>query len=293
MQTVELIYGVLLVVALVLNGIVLTGGTPIRPLFAALREPRLILGIATLDLVVVPLVAIGGAELLQVDAVTRAALVIVAAASCGPIGIALARLARGDVPLGVTLVVGLGALNVITVPILTGMLLPSSITIPLGGLVWNLIGLALVPLALGRLYAVVVARRGTSAAAIGRTLESIRRAADLALLAAVGTAATIDLSVTLRILAGPVLLIAVAVMAVVALGARAITADRSRIRTIAVTVNARAVGLALTITALQLSSVPDLRATVLAYGGLTQVVPLLVVLLVRRFPRRLSPQPTD
>lgn len=292
MEFAEQVYGVLLVIALVLNGIVLTGATPLRPLFATLREPRLILGVMTLDLVIVPLVAIGGAELLQVDAVTRAALVIVAAVSCGPIGIALARLARGDVALGITLVVGLGALNVITVPILTGLLLPSSITIPLAGLLGNLVGLALLPLALGRVYAAVVARRGTSAATIERTLGSIRRLADLALVAAVATAATLDLSATLRILAGPVLVIAAAVMATVTLGARLITADRSRIRTIAVTVNARAIGLALTITALQLSSVPDLRATVLAYGGLTQVVPLLVVLLARWMPRRVSPQPT-
>lgn len=292
MQTVELIYGALLVVALVLNGIALTGATPLRPLFAPLREPRLVIGILVLDLIVVPLTVIGGAELLDVSVVTRAALVIVAAASCGPIGIALTRLARGDVPLGVTLVAGLGALNLVTVPIVTGLLLPSSVTIPLSGLLTNLVGLVIVPLLLGRLYAVLAVRRGTRPETQRHTLASVRRVADVALLGAVATALTIDLPQTLRILAGPVLVVATVVMLVVALGARLITADAARIRTITVTVNARAVGLALTIAALQLSAVPDLRATILTFGGLTQVVPLVAVLLLRRFPRRLSPQPT-
>lgn len=281
MDIAELAYGVLLVVALVLNGIVLTGATPLRPLFAPLREPRLLIGIIVLDLVAVPLVAIGGTELLDLDATTRAALVIVAAASCGPIGIALTRLARGDVPLGVTLVVGLGALNLVSVPILTGLLLPESMTIPLSGLLSNLVGLVLVPLALGRAYATVAERRGLSVATQRRSLDVMRRVADLALLGAVATAATIDLSETLDVLAGPVLAIAVVVMLVVLAGARLITADRARIRTIAVTINARAIGLALTIAALQLADVPGLRATILAYGGLTQIVPLAVVLLLR------------
>lgn len=281
MDTAELVYGVLLVVGLVLNGIVLTGATPLRPLFAPLREPRLLIGIMLLDLVVVPLVAIGSAHLLDLDAVTRAALVIVAAASSGPIGIALTRLARGDVPLGVTLVTGLGALNLVTVPLLIGILLPESITIPLTGLLSNLVGLVIVPLMLGRVYAALAQRRGVSEATQRRSLGVVRRIADLALLGAVATAGTIDMSMTLQVLTGPVLGIAVGIMLVVAIGARVITADRARIRTIAVTINARAVGLALTIAALQLSAVPGLRATILAYGGLTQVVPLAIVLLLR------------
>lgn len=282
MDTVELVYGALLAVALVLNGVVLTGATPLGPLFAPLREPRLLIGIIVLDLVVVPVVVIGSAELLTVDAVTRAALVIVAAASCGPIGIALTRLARGDVPLGVTLVVGLGALNIASVPVLTGLLLPESITIPLTGLLTNLVGLVLMPLALGRVAAAVVARRGWAAASWDRTLARLRRLADLSLLGAVATAVTIDLDQTLTLLGGPVLVVAVVTMLIVAFGARLVTRDPARVRTIAVAINARAVGLALTIAALQLSDVQGLRATILAFGGLTQVVPLAVVLLLRR-----------
>ena len=281
METVEVVYGVLLTLALVLNGVVLTGATPLRPLFAPLREPRLLIGIILLDLVVVPLVIIGTSELLDVDTVTRAALTIVAAASCGPIGIALARLARGDLPLGVTLVVGLGALNIASVPIITGLHLPASITIPLSGLLTNLVGLVILPLALGRLAAAVVARRGMSTEAWGRALGLLRRLSDLLLLGAVATAVTIDHDDTLAILGGPVLVIALMMMLTVTVGARLVTADPARIRTIAVTINARAVGLALTIAALQLADVPGLRATILTYGGLTQVVPLLVVLLLR------------
>jgi predicted Na+-dependent transporter len=76
-------------------------------------------------------------------------------------------------------------------------------------------------------------------------------------------------------------------MLAVTLGARAVSSDPARIRTVAITINARAVGLALALATLHLDAVEGLRATILAYGGLTQVVPLLFVLIARRMPARL------
>jgi bile acid:Na+ symporter, BASS family len=281
----ETAYAALLIIALVLNGIALAGSTPLRVFFAPLRERRLVAGVVALDLVVVPLVAVGLAVLLRLDPVTRAALVIVAAASCGPIGIALSRVARGDMPLAVTTVVGLGALNIATVPLITRVLLPDSI--PLGPLTiaTSLLGLVIAPLLTGRLVDHLTTRLAVAHARREHWLAVIGRAADVSLAGAVGVAVFLEPQAAIEVLRGPVSLIALVVMTTVTLAARLITPDPARRRSIAITVNARAVGLALTLTALHLGDVPGLRTTVLAYGGLTQVVPLLVVLLARWWPR--------
>jgi bile acid:Na+ symporter, BASS family len=286
MAIIESLYAVLLVVALVLNGVALAGATPLGRFFEPLREGRLILGIVVLDVVVVPVVAVGLATLLDLDVVTRAALVIVAAASAGPIGIALSRIGRGDVPLAVTTVLGLGALNLFTVPLVTGLLLPDSVPLPPVTIATSLIGLVIVPLLAGRVFAAVVGRARVDAQRSGRWLAVIGRIADLCLFAAISVAVFLDPRETVEVLAGPVSLIAVAVMLIVTVGARLLTDDPDRVRTIAITINARAVGLALTLTALYLGDVPGLRSTVLAYGGLTQLIPILLVLILNRRSRR-------
>ena len=282
MAGIETLYAVLLLTALALNGIAIAGVTRLRELAAPAREVGLVARIMTLDLLVVPLVAVGAAIALDVDPVTRAGLVLVSAASSGPIGIALSRIARGDVPLSVTIVVGLGALNLITVPVVTTLLLPSGVTIPLTTLLTSLIGLAVVPLLLGRLVALLKERSRVSAPAYLRAIGLLRRAADLTLAGAVVTAFLLEPREVFAVLRGPVLGIAFFVMLVVMLCARAVTDDPARIRTVAITINARAVGLALALATLHLGDVEGLRATILAYGGLTQIVPILVVLIGRR-----------
>jgi len=276
---------VLLVIALILNGIALAGATPLREFFVPLRDVRLVTGVLLLDLILVPLVTIGFALLLGLDPVTRAALVIVAAASCGPIGIALSRVARGDTALAVTTVIGLGALNIVTVPLLTGLLLPDSIPLGPSIIATTLLGLVIAPLLAGRVLDHLATRISLDVARRERWLSIISRGADLSLAGAVGVAIAFEPRAAIEVLLGPVALIAIAVMATVALAARCITPDPARRRTITITVNARAVGLALTLTALHLGDIPGLRTTVLAYGGLTQLVPLLVVLVARSLPR--------
>ena len=283
MSGVETLYTVLLVVALMLNGVAVAGATPLRRLLAPLRDVRTVALIVALDLVLVPLVVVGTATLLDVDAVTRAGLVIVAAASCGPVGMALTRIVRGDVPMSVTLVLGLGALNVLTVPLITAFLLPEGLTIPLPSLMTSLVGLAVVPLVLGRSVARLLARSGASAERTRGVLSLAGRVADVSLAGAVGTALLLEPREIVDVLAGPVLLVATLAMVAVVLAARAITGDRAVRRTIAVTINARAVGLALAVATLHLADVEGLRAVVLAYGGLTQAVPTLVALGARRF----------
>ena len=275
-------YVVLLVLSLQLNGIAIAGRTPIRTLLAPLRDRPLVVRLILLDIAVVPLLVLGTATLLDVGTVGYAGLVIIAASSCGPIGIALSRIARGDVALSVTLVLGLGALNILTVPLVTGLLLPQSITIPLGSLLSTLVGLAVIPLILGRVVAAVSAWRQVAPQRLDRRLTIAGRASDLLLAGAVVTAFLLDASAIVEILAGPVMVVALVTMAGIALSARLASPDPARRRTIALSVNARAVGLALTLATIHLGDVEGLRATILAYGGLTQLVPILVALGVRR-----------
>ena len=293
MIDVETVYGVLLISALLLNGVAITASTPLRSLLAPLREGGLITRIMLLDVVLVPIVAVLAANALGVDPVTRAAIVIVAAASTGPIGMALTRIARGDVPLSVTLVVLLGALNLITVPLVTELFLPSGITIPLSSLLSSLLGLAVAPLVLGRLLAVVLERSRSGERTV-RTMRRIaQRGSDVLLLGAVSVALFIEPRAVFDAFLGPVTIVAVVVVLVVAVGARVVTSDAARVRTLAVVLNARAVGLALTLATIHLGTVEGLRATILAYGGLTQIVPLAVVLLLRRRSRGPLSDPTS
>ena len=273
----------LLVLALMLNGVAIAGKTELHRLFARLRDARTMTLIVVLDLVAVPLVVVGSATLLDVDPVTRAGLVVVAAASCGPIGMALTRIARGDVPLSVTIVLGLGALNLLTVPLVTGLLLPEGLTIPLPSLLTSLVGLAIAPLVLGRVVARLLARADRGPQQTAAVLARAGRVADVSLAGAIGMALLLEPRAVLGALVGPVLPIALVTMTAVVVAARAITQDAAARRTIAMTVNARAVGLALAVATLHLGDVEGLRAVVLAYGGLTQAAPVLVALAVRRF----------
>lgn len=278
----ETLYGVLLVGALVLNGIAIAGNTPLSALFEPVREGRLLGRIVALDLLIVPAVVVGTATLLGVGPVGLAGLVIVSAASSGPIGMALTRIAGGDVPLSVTLVVGLGMLNLVTVPLVTWLLLPAGITIPITSLMTSLAGLAVAPLLIGRLFARVTQAARLSGPTVLRILAGVRRTGDALLLGAIATALLLEPSEVLEALTGPVLIVAVVAMLAISLTARLVTSDPRRVRTVAITVNARAIGLALTLATLHLGDVAGLRAVILAYGGLTQMVPVLTVLLLAR-----------
>jgi BASS family bile acid:Na+ symporter len=285
MAVVETIYTVLLVAALVLNGVALTGATRLREFFAPFKEWRIIASAVCLDTLIVPAIVIGLALLLRIDDVTLAGLVIVVAASAGPIGVALARIARGDVALSVALVTGIGLLNLLTVPVISGLFLPQSVPLPVGPVLSSLVGLLVVPLLIGRLFSGIVDRTSISSDQRLRALTIIGHAATICLSGAVTVALFLEPVLALEALAGPVTLIAVITMVAITLIARVISQDPARRRTIAVVINARAVGLALTLTALHLGDVPGLRATVLAYGGLTQIVPILVVLGARQLER--------
>jgi hypothetical protein len=109
------------------------------------------------------------------------------------------------------------------------------------------------------------------------------------LLLAVGTAMTLDLREIGSLLVGPITLITLGAMALVLVGALVTVRDRARRRALAVTLNARGAGVALAVATLHLPDVPGVRPAVLAFSGLTQALPALVLLLGDQFARRSAP----
>ncbi len=283
---IETVYTVALLVTVLMNGVAVAGAQPLRRLFAPLTERRLVVGALLVDVVLIPGTVVTGALLIGADDATRTALIIVAASSTGPIGIALARLVRGDVALAVSLVTALGVLNVITVPLVTGLLLPDSFQLPLGQLLATLLLLVVLPLATGRLWARVTTRPGSSPSLHRRGLALAARLSDVALLVAIGAALLFDPAALLEVWTGPIMFIAVATMLVVFLAARILSSDGARQRTLIVVMNARAVALGLTLVALYLPDLPEVRTVVLGFGGIMQLVPIGVAVSVRLGQRR-------
>lgn len=280
------VYTVALLVTVLMNGVAVAGAQPLRRLFAPLRERRLVIGALLVDIVLIPATVVAGAFLLGVDDMTRAALIILAASSTGPIGIALARAARGDVALAVSLVTALGILNVVTVPLITSLLLPESIRLPVGALLSTLVLLVVLPLVMGRLWDRVSKRPGASPTTHGRGLVVAARLSDGALIVALGAAVMLDPAALLDVWSGQLMYIAGVTMLLVSLAARLLSADAARRRTLMVVMNARAVALGLTLVALYLPDMPEIRTVVLGFGGIMQLVPIGVAVSVRLGRRR-------
>jgi bile acid:Na+ symporter, BASS family len=286
----EQVYTVLLIAALLTNGIAVAGATPMRELFAPLRRPRVVLAAFLIDIVLVPAALLIPAYLIGLDSGVRAGLVLVAASSAGPIGIALTRMVRGDMPLAVTIVTTFGALNLITVPLIAELLLPTGIRLPLLPVTVSLFGLVIAPLLVGRAWGALAIRRGLEQQAVERTLARVGTASSVLLLLAVSTAITLDVREMGSLLVGPITLITLCVMALVLVGVLLTDRDHARRRTLAVVLNARGAGIALAVATLHLPGVPGVRPAVLAFSGLTQVLPTLILLAGDQFTRRSGPR---
>ena len=89
------------------------------------------------------------ARLLSVPEGFTAGLVLVGAASAGVIGLAVVRLADGDIPLAMGLVIVLEAGNLITIPVWSTILLPEQVRPPVGDVVGTLVIGILVPFLVG------------------------------------------------------------------------------------------------------------------------------------------------
>jgi len=116
---------------------------------AAMADRRRFVSIVVLDAVAIPLVVYALVRVLAVPEGYAAGLILVGAASAGAIGLAVVRLADGDVPLAIGLIVVLELGNLVTIPIWSTLLLSGQVRPPLGDVVATLVLGVLLPLLVG------------------------------------------------------------------------------------------------------------------------------------------------
>ncbi len=276
MRVTEQLYTITLVSALLLNGIAIAGSAPLRELLAPLRDLRLVLAAYLVDVVVLPVSVIGTAVLLGLDDGTRVGLIIIMAASTGPIGMALVRILRAEIPVAVSIIALFSASNLVTVPFIMWLLVPEALHVPTDAVVQTLLLLVVLPLLTGWTIRVVSLRRGVAPIRLARTIARTGTASSIALALALSIAAIIDVAGLVAFLSSPAALTIPAGMLATYLAIRPIGSDARRRVALWIALNARAAGLSLTIVALHLPDAPGVRAAVIGYAGATQVLPFLV-----------------
>jgi predicted Na+-dependent transporter len=282
MERAQLLYSAALIIALLLNGTAVAAAAPLAELLAPLRDRRLLVTAFLVDVLVLPLCVIGTAVLLGLDDGARTGLIIIMAASTGPIGMALVRILKADVPVAVSIVGLFGASNLVTVPTLMWLLIPEALHVPTRDVVTTLLLLVTAPLLLGWSLRTVALRRGMPHVRLARIVRRVGSAATVALAIALTFAALIDVRGIIEFLTSPSALTVPAAMLATYLAVRPITAEPRRRVALWIALNARAAGLSLTIAALHLSQVPQVRATILGYAGATQVFPFIIARILQR-----------
>lgn len=120
-----------------------------RAIASVMADRRRFVRIALLDAVIIPLIVVTLVRVLAVPDGHAAGLVIVGAASGGAIGLAVVRLAQGDMPLAIGLVVVLELCNLVTIPIWSTIMLSEAVRPSVLAVVGALLLYVLVPLAIG------------------------------------------------------------------------------------------------------------------------------------------------
>jgi bile acid:Na+ symporter, BASS family len=282
MERAELLYGASLIVALLLNGVAVAGAAPLADLLSPLRERRLLVTAFLVDVLVLPASVIGTALLLGLDDSTRTGLIIVMAASTGPIGMALVRILRAEVRVAVSIIALFGASNLVTVPALLWLLVPDAVHVPVGDVVVTLLALVTAPLLLGWSLRTEALRRGMTAERIQHLASRVGSASTLALAIAVAFAASMDLRGVLTFITSAAVLTVPVALIASHLAISRIAGDPRRRVALWISLNARAGGLSLSIAALHLPDVPGVRATILGYLGATQLLPFLIARATQR-----------
>lgn len=278
------VYTLLLAASLWLNGLVIVAAQPLPVLFRPLRSPRLLGGSLAIDVVLVPATMLALAWLWSgITDEMRVGLVVIAAASAGPIGSVLTRIVRGDQPLAVSLITVFGGLNLVTVPVLSALLLRATVPVPLGPVITSMALLVIAPLVCGYVWARVSARRQASGDRKARQLRFFSAASSLSLAVAIMIAVTFDYVRVVELLLGPIGLLSVITMTVITVATYLVGHTWQERVTLMVVLNARGAGLALIVGALHFGDVDDVQATVLAFSLVTQAVPALLVLIAKRW----------
>lgn len=278
------LYTFLLVVSLWANGIVTVTRQGLGELFIPLRNARLVTGSLLIDVLLVPAVMMSLILILPgMTEGNRIGLVLIAAASTGPIGSVLTRMMRGDVPLATSLIAAFGGLNLLTVPLIGAVLLGRTVPFPLGPVVSSMLLLVFLPLCVGYVWRRITFSRKVDAAGVAAQMRVLATISTTFLGAAILLALVTDFAQVIEMLSSSVGVLSVITMVVISLAAALVGDTPARRATLAIVLNARAGGLALTVAALHFSDNPDVRASVVAFSAVTQLVPTVVVLLRGRF----------
>jgi bile acid:Na+ symporter, BASS family len=159
---------------------------------AATGNRRRFTRLIVLDAVAMPLVIYALARALAVPEGYTAGLVLVGAASAGAIGLAIVRLAAGDMPLAIGLVVVLEAGNLITIPLWSTILLPDGVRPPLGDVAGTLVLGVLVPLLAGNALRALRPERAKTWAAMLATVSRWGLAITVAIIVALDVSVLVD-----------------------------------------------------------------------------------------------------
>lgn len=241
-----------------------------RATFALTPATRRAVGrIVAFELVLVPPAAFAICVLLDVPTPFATGIILLGAASAGPLGITATRIARADAAMAVVLVAVLALADVVAVPLWAGVLLGRVVPVPVMDIVVMVVAWMALPLGLGLLVRArtpKVADRLLSPTAVVSTIGVpaiivIALVNNWALLGSPGAASIIPAAVLLLLLAG-------IGGAVVAGGARDVRVAG------ALTSAQRANTVALGIAIASFPDMPEAQLTVVVFGVLCTILVL-------------------
>jgi BASS family bile acid:Na+ symporter len=147
-------------------------GLSLRPgeLAAASADRNRFLRVMAISAVAVPLFVGVLTSVMSVPPGYRTGLVLVGAASAGPISLAVVRIVRADLALAVALVVVLESANLVTIPVWSSILLADTVRPPVGDIVGTIVLGVIVPLIFGL---ALRRRRPSSAAGWAHALDRV------------------------------------------------------------------------------------------------------------------------
>lgn len=265
--------------ALLVVSLMLAAGLELRVAdLLALRERPRVLALALLvNLIAVPGITWALSAALGLPAAVMLGLLLCAAAPGGPAAVLYVNLAKSNLPMTVSLTIVLPIVGVLTTPLTLSLLpnLPSELSMPALPIIGSLIGFQLIPLALGMLLR---ARTPTLAAKLSPYAKTT---ANVTLISLVITMLALEghvlgetpTQVWLATLGGGA--------AALGIGYLAALPDRESARAGAIVALSRNISVALMLGSTFFED-PQVITTVLIYGLVAFVSPLLLALLWRR-----------
>jgi len=249
----------------------------LRDVLAPLRQTGLVTRVVFLDAAVVPLLVWALVELLSIPDEYAIGLLLVGFASAGPLGIKAAQIAGADVACAVSLVAVLEAANALVIPLWVGLLMPSGVDVPLGGLLGTLTVLVLLPLTVG----MMVRRRSPGSAR--RWAPRAIVVSNISLIVVIALVVGQNVSTLAdAFAAGIVPVIVVTVVFALVLGWLAGGPGRPTRAAVALVTGVRANAVALGIGRTSFPSIPEVSVAIVAFGVASALVPLAVALAARR-----------